>query len=485
MKRWMIFSACALAIVAVLGFTQYAQTDEILPDAQQSETEIDPPTFYADVAPILEQNCMGCHNADGIGVSFENPQDLIENADSLAFVVQNGDMPPWMPGEASPQMVGERGLTQSERDTLIAWATSGAALGDPQTMPELAPVETRQLRADMVLEMPEAYTPDDSLEDDYRCFLLDPNLDEDQFVTGYNVLPGQTSTVHHVLLFQINENSREEARARDAEDDAPGWQCFGGPGVGGRARSEGGVSAGGSIAGSIGAWVPGALPTFFPDGTGALLAHDSLIVMQVHYNLAVGASPDQTSAILQFADAGEDIVPLRAINMVAPVELPCPAGVTGELCDRSTVIADAIEVEGQRAARRPVALMAFCGKTLDDYVAQDPSQVVSSCDYPVRQAWIAVAVAGHMHELGTEITIERNPDTENAEILLQIPAWDFHWQGSYQFVEPIPLQEGDVLRITCVWDNSENDRYVTWGEGTADEMCLGAVTVHPIENGES
>ena len=54
------------------------------------------------------------------------------------------------------------------------------------------------------------------------------------------------------------------------------------------------------------------------------------------------------------------------------------------------------------------------------------------------------------------------------------------------FDEPVPLTPGDVLRVTCVYDNSGpipgpdgrplEPRYLVWGEGTTDEMCLGGVS---------
>lgn len=57
--------------------------------------------------------------------------------------------------------------------------------------------------------------------------------------------------------------------------------------------------------------------------------------------------------------------------------------------------------------------------------------------------------------------------------LLDIPAWDFDWQGSYSLREPVTFEPGDVLSIECNFDNSTSDRDVTWGEGTDDEMCIG------------
>ena len=58
--------------------------------------------------------------------------------------------------------------------------------------------------------------------DDYRCFLLDPELDEDVWLTGSNVLPGNPNVVHHVILFKIPADAVGEAEAKDAGLRRPG-----------------------------------------------------------------------------------------------------------------------------------------------------------------------------------------------------------------------------------------------------------------------
>lgn len=481
-KLFLVFSLVLVLLVTV-GLVFAANNT---PTAQQDEqNDANALTYYRDVHAIIAQNCMGCHTEGGIGVSFEDPNVLSQNARDIAYAVSTRYMPPWMPGEASPAMVGHRGLTQDEIDTIVAWTEAGAPLGDPATMPEIPVVEIPEIREDVVLEMPVPYTPDDSLQDDYRCFLLDADLPEDRFVTGYTVEPGQDRIVHHVLLYQLPESAREDAERRAAEDDRPGWQCFGGPGVTGsgalrgNTRGEDWVSPGGSIAGSIGAWAPGTLQTFFPEGTGAQLYADGVIVMQVHYNLQAGVDADQTRAVFQLADPDADIIPLNAYNMVAPVEIPCAENAESALCDRDMAIAES----DRFAQRRSGGLMFLCNHSLDDFTSQDASAVTSTCDYRLQNDWVALGAAGHMHELGTVFSIERNPDTDEAQVLLDIPEWDFHWQGSYQYIEPVYLNAGDVLRISCTWDNSDGERYIVWGEGTQDEMCLGAVTLIPPPSG--
>jgi hypothetical protein len=63
--------------------------------------------------------------------------------------------------------------------------------------------------------------------------------------------------------------------------------------------------------------------------------------------------------------------------------------------------------------------------------------------------------------------------------------WDFDNQRATPLPKPVRVKTGDVLRVTCTHDvglrrlipelQKEQPRYVTWGEGTSDEMCLGIV----------
>lgn len=423
-----------------------------------------PPTYYHDIAPILALHCLVCHSEGGIGtVTLDTPESAVENAAEIALTAAVGDMPPWMPGPESPAMLHERKLTEEEIALLVEWARADAPLGDRSEAVEVIPTEVPSIRQDVVLTMPE-YTPDATLRDDYRCFLIDPQIAEDRYVTAYTVQPGQPSVVHHVLLYQIEGWGRAHAERRDAQDEGLGWQCFGGPDVAG---------VDGGLENSIGSWTPGTFPTIFPQGTGIRLIGGGLIIMQVHYNLSAGALPDQTSAILQLAPADAEIQPLTTYSLYAPVEIPCPADATNPECDRATARRLMIEQTG----RRPTDLMDMCQRSLEDYLHQDAANVTSTCEYPVPYNLEVISVLAHMHLRGKSIRIESNPGESDGQVILDIPDWDFHWQGGYILQEPMLLKRGDTVRITCVWDNTwgENLRYIFWGEGTEDEMCLGAV----------
>jgi hypothetical protein len=98
-------------------------------------------------------------------------------------------------------------------------------------------------------------------------------------------------------------------------------------------------------------------------------------------------------------------------------------------------------------------------------------------------------LAGHMHLLGRSIKVELNPGKPDARTLLDLPAYNFDEQAIRPLAIPVRLKASDTLRVTCTHDASLRKalpvlrdtpaRYVVWGPGTADEMCLGIIAISP------
>jgi hypothetical protein len=437
------------------------------------------PSFQREVAPILREKCTGCHQVGGIApFSLQTAKQASKWAQAIGAAVDARVMPPWPPGPASPEYVGEdtRKLTAQQRSTLVRWAKSGGKASGSVGKPPALKTEVRSGERLLTLAMPTAYTPraKPGNTDDYRCFLLDPKLSDDAYATSASIRPLARSVVHHVILFRIPAGAAPEAKALDAASAGAGWSCFGGIGMSSSQALE--------SAPWISAWAPGWGSGRLPDGTGVPLPMGSLVVMQVHYNLANGITPDRSRAVFTLAPPAG----LRAMETVllpAPVELACVKGERGRLCNRDAALADLGRKYGSLASAAPGALLFFCGKD----AANPKATTTSTCDRTVSRPTTIHLVAGHMHLLGKSIRVELNPGTTGSKVLLDIPRWDFHWQNAYALEQPVEAKPGDVLRVTCRFDPMrrhhgghgipKTPRYVLWGEGTADEMCLGIVQV--------
>jgi hypothetical protein len=341
--------------------------------------------------------------------------------------------------------------------------------------PPAAPLRTGERFQFLTMAQPYMPKPPAGATDEYRCFLVDPHFATTAYIVGSEFLPENADIVHHAILFRVAPGDVADARKLDDSTPGDGWTCFGDAGIKRRSLNS---------SPWIGAWAPGGTERLSDQKIGYEMAAGSQIIMQVHYNLlATGGkatASDRSGVRLRVVDAPADIQPLQTTLLVAPVELPCAPGETDDLCDRERSVLDVWKRFGVEAGQAVAGLNALCngGRTPRPGNTQQ-------CDHKVTQAGVIHAVAGHMHLLGRSIKVELNPDTPQAQVLLDVPTYDFDDQSARPTATPVTVKPGDTYRVTCTHDAALRSqlpqlkplkpRYVVWGEGTSDEMCLGVV----------
>ena len=462
-------------IFAMLAMTAHAHGDEGHDDEPAAAPALahvaipDNPTYHEHVRPIIEASCVACH-AEGEFASFA-PLDeafvAIAVAEDISWHVVNGYMPPWPPSRDNIPLKDDRSLSDEEIATIAAWAENGAPAGDPTDYrPAATGFAIPEIRPDLVLQLDEAYTPPPDLLDDYRCFAMPLDIAAPQFITGFAFLPDVIEMAHHAIFYLADDRHASAIERKDYADGRPGWSCYGGAGLGRGVEGLGG-------------WAPGTLPVIVPHGTGYLIKPGQQLVLQVHYNLSAARAADSSQIVLQLESAESDLTRLYEYGLTAPVEIPCPHDVDGEQCDRESALRRVDELYGRDSRYFPDWLLRSCGQMLDDYSDNTGEAALGYCDFPITESVTLYSVFGHMHELCSRFRLELNPESDSPLLLLDIPRWDFHWQGYYEFAEPVHAHVGDTLRMSCEWDNSLSDepRYVVWGEGTSDEMCFGSLVM--------
>jgi len=331
----------------------------------------------------------------------------------------------------------------------------------------------------------EAYTPtpQGSSTDDYRCFLIDTGIPEDRFITGVRFLPDNPEVVHHAILYRVTPGQLSAAQARDDQEPEQGWSCFGGPDLPAVAGDDAVRSL--DSAPWLAAWAPGGREYRYPEGTGVFLSAGSSVILQVHYNTLAGTGPDMTSVQLRTESGDKDLRRLETVLLPAPVELPCAPDESGPLCDREAAVSDTIERFGGDALRTIFGLQFICGGDLENPRAG----ATQSCTHVMDSDMTVYSAAGHMHLLGRSISIVANAGTPREQTLLDVEKYDFDRQGGIPLEKPYDLKTGDTVTVTCTHDTSlrqllpalqdTEPRYIVWGDGTTDEMCLGIMTVAP------
>jgi hypothetical protein len=109
----------------------------------------------------------------------------------------------------------------------------------------------------------------------------------------------------------------------------------------------------------------------------------------------------------------------------------------------------------------------------------DPNHKVES-EYVFRQNTMLLSVSPHMHVRGKDFRYDLIFPDGRKETVLWVPKYDFGWQTTYMFEEPIHLPRGTKMHCVAHFDNSADNRAnpdptkeVTWGEQTWEEMMFG------------
>jgi hypothetical protein len=324
----------------------------------------------------------------------------------------------------------------------------------------------------ITLKQAHAYTPKapTGATDDYHCTLMNPHVTRSSYIISSQFFPG-SSEDHHAILFLVPPNLAAEAEADNV--NGQGWSCFGETPIPNTGLAQ--------ISNTpwLSAWAPGHGADNLPKGTGILLPAGSLVVMQVHYNLLVGDKAVKNSLVLHTVPVSTPLLPLKLDLMPAPPDVPCPSGVTGPLCNRAASLTNLGQRFGRSAVRFVDSIELVCGRN----PADPPAGNSTSCTWPIASKGYIVRVGAHMHLLGVSFTMVLNPGTPGAKTILDVPDYNFHYQKAYNLKTPVAVAPGDKVQVNCTYNprlaqelpalRKIPPHFVTWGDGSSDEMCLG------------
>ncbi|NNF38449.1 MAG: tetratricopeptide repeat protein, partial [Gemmatimonadetes bacterium] len=390
-----------------------------------------PPTFAADVAPLVYENCAACHR-DGGPAPFTllTYDDVAAEAEAIARATSRRYMPPWLPENTDVAFAGHRGLTDDQIALLSAWAEAGAPAGDLSRAPEAPawPSGWALGEPDLVVTMDAPFDVPAGGGDLFHNFVIPVPIDGTRYVRGMELDPGNTAVVHHAV---VSVDATPSSRAEDARTPGQGY-----PGMVSTSRA---LAAGGFFVG----WTPGRIPTFNPPGLAWTLEPGTDLVVQLH---------------------------LRPIDVEQTVQARVAFYFTDEPPAATPVV---VRLGGQSIDIPP-------GEA--NYVVRDSLELPVAVD--------ALAIYPHAHYIGKSMDVRAELPFDDGELhLLSIPEWDFNWQDAYSFAEAVELPAGTELRIHYTFDNSADNpanpfdppRRVVYGRHSSDEMAELHLQVIPRE----
>ncbi|MEW6206748.1 MAG: thiol-disulfide isomerase [Acidobacteriota bacterium] len=384
-------------------------------------------TFTKDVAPILYNNCITCHRAGEVApMSLVTYKEVRPWAKSIREVVAERRMPPWFADQQHTEFSNDCRLSQKQIDTITAWVNGGAIEGDPRDLPPLPKFTEGWTigKPDVVLSMTEEYSVPAEGVIPYKYFAVPTNFTEDKYVQFAEIRQGNRQLVHHIIVDVRYPGQGQLPPAGEITPERLAASRQQGGGEGARAGDSDGRLVG---------WAPGEAPLILHPGQAKLIKKGSVLVFQVHYTTNGVAGTDRSSVGLIFSRAA---VEKRVITAGAFARsLAIPPG--------------------------------------------DPNYEVKS-SFTFKEDSHIDSLHPHMHMRGKDFSFRLVYPDGASKLLLSVPRWDFNWQQTYFFKEPVAAPKGSRLECVAHFDNSAKNKFnpdptklVEWGPQTWEEMMIG------------
>jgi len=453
-------AALAVGAVAAVAMTVPAA-------GQAGKTGAATPTFSKDVAPIFYKSCTNCHRPGEIApMSLLTYKDARPWVKSIATQVGKGTMPPWHADPKHGEFLNDRRLSETDKATLVSWASGGAPEGKPSDLPAPPTYESGWTigTPDAVFSMKEDYPIPATGEIPYQFLEIETGLTEDKWVQAFEVKAGDPKSLHHVIVYARPPAAPAAARpaappagaqaaARPAPpplfDFAPNMDIpagqFGGPPLPPEQRKPAFANQRGPVrvGPAVGGFVPGQFIRVYQDGTAMKLPAGTTLVLQMHYTTYGKASTDRTRIAVKYARQ-PPATQLRWASLQNGT-LHIPAGASDHRVDAEMTIAQDITL------------------------------------------W---SMLPHTHVRGKRWFYEATYPDGRKDTLLSVPNYDFNWQTDYVFKQPLKLPKGTKLHATAWYDNSTANKSnpdptkdVWWGDQTWEEMMFTGLTfsIDPVK----
>ena len=437
------YSTCGQRLLKPFALAVGAVATLSLQGQALAQNHAESPTYTGEIGRIINENCVVCHREGGIGpMQFETYEQVRPWAPLISLRVANREMPPYAYDEhiGIQDLEGDWRLEQEQIDSIVAWAESGAPLGDADVavpkpeFPDPDEWSFVQQFGEPDLVIPSSpYDIPATGNDLWSKEFVSTGLTQDRCIKAVQVKPrgDAAAVVHHAnsILYMPDENGELQRHAQLTEY-------------------------------AMGKWgeIPG-------DGVCRLLPSEAMIQWDIHmFPGGVGATAPGTMI--------EDNV----------VEIGLWFHEPGYNENSEIYSQDLRAYQMREGYQNGHLIIPPHGTAM--------TQGLHSFDHPVRID--SFQPHGHLRMRAASLEIYY-PDTGRTEEISQISNWSATWHHSHIYdrdAAPL-LPAGAVLIIKQWYDNTANnpnnpdpDQWVYDGSRTGDEMSHAWIAVtHLDEDG--
>jgi hypothetical protein len=253
-------------------------------------------SYSNDVAPILQNKCVSCHQKGGIAPFAMNSFEVVKAmAPMIRESVRSERMPPYFADPHIGKFNHDQGMTADQTKTLIHWIEAGAPRGagrdalkeDASEAPEW-PVSLG--KPDVIIDLPGFDVPASGLVE-YQNMRVDNPFKQDAWLRAISIKPGDRSVLHHVV-------SNHMADPKLPKSKIPG--------------------------GSVGSYTPGAEAQIIAEGAGAPVPAGGKLNFQMHYTTTGKATTDHTQVGFYTLKTAPEFI--KRSTVIGDFGLRIPAG---------------------------------------------------------------------------------------------------------------------------------------------------------------
>jgi len=432
------------------------------------------PSYVADVAPVIKENCANCHREGGIApFAMDSKLALQGWSPMIREVVMTKRMPPGqIDNKVSHRMKNEMNLSDAEMQTLVRWVNAGSPVdGEVDPLEDLVWSDTKWTvseelgEPDLIVRIPPQAVPATGVVE-YRDIPIDLGLTEDRWVRASEVAPDKKEVLHHIITTIIPPGGAEDAQTAfiNAINSLPEERAAAiraemfaaiatgeAPDIGKIFEENPDIDVGSLLGGSdpdlgsIAGYAPGNSVQMSEEGVGGLLKAGTTVSLQLHYTTSGKEVTDETEIGVWFYPEGE--VPEERMS--------------GGVGNAFTI-------------------------AIPPHAKDHEMQLVTH----VRQDAELYSLMPHMHFRGKRMKFTAIYPDGSEELLLSVPDYDFNWQLAHEFAEPYRVPAGTQIIAVGAFDNSEQNPAnpdpsveVNWGEQSWEEMFMGFYSWKNIDQG--
>ncbi len=400
-------------------------------------------TYYKDIVPFLQKNCQSCHRDGEPGAELFAAFDSYEIVAAMTGVmlsrIENRLMPPWHastdPHNGLGGLQGDVRLSEDEIDLFRAWVELDCPAGDARQAPPKpnwpAGDDWRIGKPDFVFQMPEPYTVPKERLDEYQYYRVAANFPEDRYIQAIEMRPGNKAVVHHMGAI-VGRSTSEKLNANQMLLKLYGL-------TGDKVKKIGDYISGDPFNART-----------YPTGYALRLPAHHDLFFEMHYTpTGKDEQPDLSKLGLIWADQKpQHIIETKVFN------------------------------------RKDIRLRPH-------------NQHYEKTGYHLFSTDVLIhALAPHMHYRGKDFTIYKveklGTPQEQRQLILKIPTYDFNWQRTYEFAQPLRLKAGDALCSIAHFDNSHlnpnnpnPEAFVRFGLLSEQEMLNMRAKFERVDFGEA